>query len=310
MPRFARVKAPNYIYHIMCRSISELNLFRDDEDKHYYLGILKKYKEKFQCQIYAYCVMDNHIHIHIDPRGYDISKFMLHVNTSYVSYYNKKYKRHGHALQGRFESRVVSTDSYNLAVSAYIHNNPKDVDGDRGREYEYPFSSMGIYLGQRKDILGLIDRDFILGLFNSADPILASQRYLEFVLKQKDMATDKSISKCLARFAVNQYRDDRHIIYRNYKPMDLIKRIAEKLEFKSFEYIRIKSNKYTSEFRSFCSFILISLCGCSYRDLCHLIGNMSLSGIARLCRKGFELFKEKDKYRIIFEDIIKLAAEV
>lgn len=310
MPRFARVKAPEYIYHIMSRSISEFNLFRDDEDKNYYLGLLKKYKEKFHCKIYAYCIMDSHFHIHIDPQGYDISKFMLCVNTSYVSYYNKKYKRHGHAFQGRYESRVISSDAYSMAVSAYIHNNPKDVEGYRGREFEYPFSSIGIYLGHKKDLLGLVDRSFILRLFNPSDPILAVQRYSEFVLEQKDIVTDKSIAKCLSRFAINQYRDDRHIIYRNYKPLELIKRIAEKLEIKSIEYIRLKSKKNTSEFRSVCSFILRSLCGCSYRDLCKLIGNMSLSGISRLCSKGFELVTEKDEYKVIFEDIIKLAPTV
>lgn len=141
MPRFARFKSPEYIYHIMCRSISEINLFRDDDDdddKNYYLALLKKYKEKFHCKIYAYCLMDNHLHCHFDPQGFDISKFMLCVNTSYVLYYNKKYNRHGHVFQGRYESRVISSDTYNLAVSAYVHNNPKDVEGYRGRECEYP----------------------------------------------------------------------------------------------------------------------------------------------------------------------------
>jgi putative transposase len=307
MPRFARIKSPDYIYHIMCRSISEFNLFRDEDDKNYYLSLLKKYKEKFHCKIYAYCLMDTHMHVHIDPQGFDISKFMLCLNTSYVLYYNKKYNRHGHVFQGRYESRVVSTDAYSLAVSAYIHNNPKDIEGYNGREYEYPFSSMGIYLRQKKDILGLIDRVFILGLFNSTDPIKAVQQYYEFVRNQKDMATDKSITKCLARMAVNQYRDDRHIIYRDFKPLELIAKIAGKLEISCVEMISIKSNKNTSDFRSICSFILRSLCGCSYKDLCKLIGNMSLSGISRLCNKGYELITEHAKYKIIFDEIVRVA---
>jgi putative transposase len=123
MPRFARIKSPEYIYHVMCRSISEFNLLRDEDDKNYYLTLLKKYNKKFHCKIYAYCLMDTHQHMHIDPQGFDISKYMLCVNTSYVLYYNKKYNRHGHVFQGRYESRVVSNDGYSLAVSAYIHNN-------------------------------------------------------------------------------------------------------------------------------------------------------------------------------------------
>lgn len=306
MPRFARVKAPEYIYHIMTRSISEIKLFRDDDDKNYYLVLLKKYKEQFHSKIYAYCLMDNHLHIHIDPRGFDISKFMLCLNTAYVSYYNKKYNRYGHVLQGRYESRVVSSDGYNLAVSAYIHNNPKDVEGYQGRECEFPFSSMAVYLGRRKDKHGIVDREFILKFFNANDPIIAATRYAEFVTKQKDMATDKSIAKCLSRFAVNQYRDERHIIYRNYKPLELIRQIADKLEIRTVEFIRLKSNKNTSDFRALCSFILRSLCGIGYRELCKLIGNMSLSGISRLCSKGYELASSRSEYRNIFHDIISL----
>lgn len=306
MPRIARVKAPDYIYHIMCRSISEIDLFQDDEDKQYYLELLKKYKEECHCRILAYCVMSNHVHIHIDPQGFDISRFMLYVNASYVARYNRKYRRKGHLFQGRYESRVVSSEKYNLAVSAYIHNNPKDIEGYKGREHLYPYSSMGIYLGIRKDILGLVHRGFILGFFNGTDPILASQRYGEFVLKQKDLATDKSLAKCLARFAVNEYRNERHIIYRNFKPHEVIGKIAEGLGVCS-EFIHVKLNKNTSKFRAVCGFILRCLCGCSYRELCRIIGDMSLSGISRLCSYGYELVNKEQKYRNIFYDIVKIA---
>lgn len=63
MPRTARIKAPEYIYHIMYPSISEVNLFRDEEDKNYYFGRIKNI-EKFQCKIYAYCLLDTHLHLH------------------------------------------------------------------------------------------------------------------------------------------------------------------------------------------------------------------------------------------------------
>jgi REP element-mobilizing transposase RayT len=84
MPRKAREKYPGAIFHIMCRSISELMLFRDNEDKNYYLRLLKRYKEKYKCSIYAYCIMNNHLHLHLDPKGFDVSKFMHSTNTAYV----------------------------------------------------------------------------------------------------------------------------------------------------------------------------------------------------------------------------------
>ena len=42
MPRKARLKADDAIFHIMCKSISEVDLFKDDEDKKKYLSTYKE----------------------------------------------------------------------------------------------------------------------------------------------------------------------------------------------------------------------------------------------------------------------------
>jgi len=116
MPRKAREKSPESVYHIMCRSESQFWLFRDDEDKDYYLDLLKRYTDKYKSILYAYCLMDNHLHLHLDPKGFDVSKFMHSLNTAYVRYYNKKYQRHGHVFQERFQSKILLTDEYNLIL--------------------------------------------------------------------------------------------------------------------------------------------------------------------------------------------------
>ena len=108
MPRIARIKAPDTIHHVMCRSISELTLFKNYKDKVKYLELLALYCEKFQCSILSYCLMDTHVHIQLDPRGSDMSKFMHGVNLCYAQYYNQKYRRHGHVFQGRFLSRAAN----------------------------------------------------------------------------------------------------------------------------------------------------------------------------------------------------------
>jgi len=43
----------------MARSISEFDLYQDDDDKEYYLNLLAKYKEKYKCKVYGYCLMTN-----------------------------------------------------------------------------------------------------------------------------------------------------------------------------------------------------------------------------------------------------------
>ena len=69
MPRRAREKSPESMYHIMTRSISEKDLFLCDADRDRYLMLLGRYKGRYRCSIYAYCLMDNHVHLFINPNG-------------------------------------------------------------------------------------------------------------------------------------------------------------------------------------------------------------------------------------------------
>jgi REP element-mobilizing transposase RayT len=290
----------------MCRSISEFNLFRDDEDKNFYLGILKDCMDKYNCRLYAYCLMDTHLHLHMDLRGFDISKFMHCLNLSYAIYYNKRYKRHGPVFQQRFESKVVSSDKYSLALSAYIHNNPKDIEGYSGKEHEYPFSSLGIYLGTRKDTMKLVHTGFLLGLVNASNPEMALKEYIKLVERHRDLGTVKSILNCIPRFVRNIYRDDREVVFRGVKPGEVARHIAQKLGI-PLSYIRLKSTREAAGIRAFCAFVQRALCSFSYRDICKSIGNISLSCASRLCSEGFRLYKENEEYRSIFNDIAKMA---
>lgn len=166
LPRTSRVKRETAIYHIMARSISEVQLFKSIDDKNKFLSYIKKYKNIFSFRVYAFCIMDNHIHLLIDSNGADISKFMHSINQCYAQYYNRKYNRNGHVFGDRFKSKIADSDSSIICMSAYIHNNPKDIKGFKNCVENYKYSSLGIYLGRHKDNFNLIDKDFILQYFN------------------------------------------------------------------------------------------------------------------------------------------------
>lgn len=120
--------------------------------------------------------MDTHVHIQLDPKCCDISKFMYSLNLCYAQYYDRKYRRHGHVFQNRFLNKVIDVDEYNLTVSAYIHNNPKSLPNYHDCVHKYYFSSYGIYLDEHPDDFGLLDTDF-LGNFTT---IVISSLYLIF----------------------------------------------------------------------------------------------------------------------------------
>ena len=124
MPRKARAKSKTGIYHIILRGINRQKIFNDNEDKKRLLETLLRYKEKSKYQIYAYCLMDNHIHLLLKEGEEPLAQIMRRIGGSYVYWYNHKYERVGNLFQDRFKSEVVEDDTYFLTVLRYIHQNP------------------------------------------------------------------------------------------------------------------------------------------------------------------------------------------
>jgi putative transposase len=283
--------------------ISETLLFRDEEDKDQYLYLLAVNANKYKCSVYAYCLMDNHLHIHLDPKGYDISSFMHSLNTSYVIYYNKKYDRHGHLFQERFHSEIVDSDRYNLALSAYIHKNPKDIPGYEGKEEEYKYSSYGIYLGIRKDIYRLVDVGFIRSLFGIKNKRRFVCRYKEFVSRCiEDCCIDQQIPNEMNDFTEIESSSSRRVITRERVPNKVIDYIASKLGSNNPLHNTSDSERRTAsnDFRAFTAYVLRVICGLRYRQICEYILDLTISKCSRLCNKGFELLEQGE---IIYSDI-------
>lgn len=124
MARLPRERSNTGIYHIMLRGVNKQNIFEDDEDRFKFLEILKHFKGVCKYDLYAYCLMSNHIHILLKEREDSVSVAIKRISSSYVLWYNKKYKRSGHLFQERFKSETVNDDEYFIRVLRYIHQNP------------------------------------------------------------------------------------------------------------------------------------------------------------------------------------------
>lgn len=171
-------------YHIFNRGNNKQPIFLDDDD---YIQFLKRLElvmgtipakrpftsirslPKDSFSIVAYCLMNNHFHFLIRQNAdVGINKLIQKVCTSYAVFFNKKYQRVGGLFQDQFKAKLIDNDVYAQYVSAYIHNNPNDLD--------YPYSSYKDIIGERKS--RLIDRNIILSWFD--DSVMT---YVEFVKK-------------------------------------------------------------------------------------------------------------------------------
>jgi len=154
MPRTARIFIENACNHIITRGNQKQAVFYDDDDIRRYLKLLHKYKGKYGCLIYGYCLMNNHIHLVLEsPTGLKaMSSFMHGLNQSYAMRFNSKYRKVGHLWQNRYKNFVVSKDDYLINLISYIEFNPirAKIVLNPG---DYIWSSYGARMLGKEDII-------------------------------------------------------------------------------------------------------------------------------------------------------------
>ncbi|MGH4119001.1 transposase [Clostridium sp.] len=300
MARMARLKAADAIYHIMCKSISEVNLYRDSEDKKKYLSLVKKYKELHSVKIYGYCLMDNHVHLLVDSNGADISKVMHGINFSYAMYFNKKYKRDGHLFKGRFKSIIVDNDLYLKTVSLYIHNNPSSICEFKDCPEKYAFSSLGIFIGKRRDHFNIVDFRFIMSFFSN-NLYTARKSYYSLV----NGCTDEKLKEEFEfEDEKTEYRSGRKILTTNYTPKDVIEFIASKMNISALNFFT-KYNRKLVDAKALTVVLMRRFCYLKFSDISDSLGNITQARVSQLTSIGIKLIESEQKYENIIEEFIE-----
>ena len=197
MPRTARKTSKSLIYHVMLRGINRQQLFFDKEDNQYFTGLLKRYKESCGYQLYAYCLMGNHVHLLIrESESIPTGEIIRHIGSAFAYWYNLKYERSGHLFQDRFKSEPVESEAYLLTVFRYILMNPVKA-GLCTRAEQYPYSSAGEYLQGTK---GITDTELLKSMMSNE----AMQEYINQSNDDQCMEMDDTIRKRVTDEAAEQ----------------------------------------------------------------------------------------------------------
>ncbi|MCK4545619.1 transposase [candidate division WOR-3 bacterium] len=154
MARSLRIDFPGAVHHIYFRGNRKEDIFIDDRDRLKFLEFLMKAKDKNDNIIYAYCLMNNHVHLLIESGNTHIGKFMQELLTNYVQFFNWRWSRVGHLLQGRYKNILVDMDRYLMALLKYIHLNPVRA-GFCALPEDYIWSSHLEYLGLKEAIIDM-----------------------------------------------------------------------------------------------------------------------------------------------------------
>ena len=143
--------APGVAAHIVQRGHNRAACFRRDSDYLLYLLHLRELSEKHGCQVHAYCLMTNHVHILLTPATADACTLLMRdLGQRYVQHFNRRYGRTGTLWEGRYRSFLAETARYVLACYRYIELNPVDA-GMREHPGDYRWSSYSVNSGIRAD---------------------------------------------------------------------------------------------------------------------------------------------------------------
>ncbi len=196
MPRTAREMSETGIYHILLRGIDNKNIFEDDEDKQKFVDLTLKKRNTSNFNLYAYCVMDNHVHLAIKDVQGNLSSGIKGISIGYVCYFNKKYGKAGKLFYDRFKSEAIKEQRQLLALIRFIHNNPVKENIAKAVG-EYRWSSYNLCISESENTFGCEDFkkdiDEILSMF-STDKKEAIKAFGEFTKSDEpDMFCDYDV---------------------------------------------------------------------------------------------------------------------
>lgn len=124
MPRIARAVARGYPHHVTQRGNYRQTVFETEGDYLQYLEWLKEYSERNALEIWAYCLMNNHVHFVCVPGREDsLARTFNTLHMRYSQYVNRRRKASGHLWQGRFYSTILDEPHVYAAVK-YVETNP------------------------------------------------------------------------------------------------------------------------------------------------------------------------------------------
>jgi putative transposase len=152
MARLARVVAPGVPHHVTQRGNRRQQTFFGEGDARLYLALMAEWCARCGVEVWAYCLMPNHVHLIAVPEAEtSLTRALGEAHRRYTRHVNFREGWRGHLWQGRFASFPM--DERHLSAAArYVELNPVRARIVRAPE-EYRWSSARAHLGGRDDAL-------------------------------------------------------------------------------------------------------------------------------------------------------------
>ena len=155
MARIARAVFPGLPHHVTQRGNRRQQTFFQPDDYHRYVDLLALWCWRYHVEIWAWCLMPNHVHLIAIPATVDGLRWAIgETHRQYTLEVNRREGWRGYLWQGRFSSYVMD-DRHTLAAARYVELNPVRA-GLVAHPVDYPWSSARAHLLGRDDGLARV----------------------------------------------------------------------------------------------------------------------------------------------------------
>ena len=122
--RLSRVVIPGLPHHVTQRGNGRQRTFFEEADYALYLDLLAQAAERARAEVWAYCLMPNHVHIVLTPADKDgLWRTFGELHRRYTGFVNARRRTTGHLWQGRYGSAAMDEPHF-VAALRYVALNP------------------------------------------------------------------------------------------------------------------------------------------------------------------------------------------
>lgn len=136
--RQARLVAGGMPHHVIQRGNRRQKVFFENRGREFYLQLLEEKTKKYKMEVWAYCLMDNHVHLIVVPHEEKaLAQAIGEIHKEYTRMINFREGWRGYLWEGRFKSFMVD-EKYLYAAIRYVERNPVRARiANKAEEYEW-----------------------------------------------------------------------------------------------------------------------------------------------------------------------------
>jgi len=316
MAQATRIEGRDLTYCISSEGRKGTNIFRDDEDKLYFINLLRQQKIRSKLTFFGYALLPKRYSFLMETSINNLSKSMHRVKSGYANYFNRRHNHKNKLFKERYSCFVIEKKNYLVELSCYLHTLPKK-DGVTKSLFQYKWSSLPGYINRTKRE-DWIDYDSILSIFNGENQKapLNYQKYIKKSLKKQISSPFKNLSGSIIlgsedfkKEVLKKQRLNKIELQRDGEMF--VKKIIElATQSTSWPTLRIKKKRPNKTIlsRNAAIYFIKKYTDLSNQQISTYFKSLKNSSISQMSRR-FNLIKEKhkamNKISILLEEKIK-----